>query len=196
MSKPSLFSAVVVRCDFLKPQEPSVLHLSQHRTQNAAARALSRALGAAFTGNRATTYAGIVTPEGAALSLRQAQGKEPGTMYEYAAQALRSVLPSADAPCVISNRAPRDVLSWHDLTAAERAEFDYLDTEQRQEEAQFVRYCGVTYDLGEFMSLHSTAAGNLNFKGWHGYHADSFSSGILVRYTRDAETVIMGRFYA
>lgn len=95
-----------------------------------------------------------------------------------------------------TNHTAREPLRWYDLTPKERAEFDYLDTEQRQDDAQFVRYRGATYDLGEFTLLHSTALGP-RYKGWTGQHSDSAFSGILLRWVqRDGEwLVVMGNYY-
>jgi hypothetical protein len=95
---------------------------------------------------------------------------------------------------VKTNNRPRDILTWHDLSAAERAEFDYLDSPDRQDEAQFIRYRGVAYDLGEFTSLRVT--GTPEFQSWHGVHADSYFSGVLVRFVNQCEQVIMGTFYS
>jgi hypothetical protein len=52
-----------------------------------------------------------------------------------------------------TNNVPRDVLCWWDLTKKEQAEFDYLDSEGRQNEAQFFRYKKWVYDLGEFVRV-------------------------------------------
>jgi hypothetical protein len=99
-----------------------------------------------------------------------------------------------------TNRIPRDVLRWHDLTPKERAEFDYLDTEERQDEASFMRYRNWTYDLGEFMRCpadSSPAPDSLGFSGWDGYHSDSYFSGILIRYPdSDCEQVIAATYYS
>lgn len=94
-----------------------------------------------------------------------------------------------------TNNIPRDVLGWHDLTARERAEFDYLDTDQRRDDAQFIRYRDVAYDLGEFTSLSVT--GTPEFKPWDGVHADSHFSGVLIRYYgRNFEQVVCATFSA
>ena len=88
---------------------------------------------------------------------------------------------------IITNNVPRFTLDWSDLTDKERAEFTYLDTEQRQLDALFMRYKGWTYDLGEFMG---TA-----LAGWDGIAVDTFFSGVLVRFV-DSESVIVGRVYS
>ena len=46
-----------------------------------------------------------------------------------------------------TNGQPRPVLSWHDLTLAERAELDYRGPDDG---AMFARYRGAIYDLSDF----------------------------------------------
>ena len=99
---------------------------------------------------------------------------------------------------IITNRVPRDVVEAYELTPAERKDFDYLDwaaIERGEDSASFFRYQGEIYDLGEFM----TTGGLPEFsplRQWHGYHSDSFFSGVLVRYVDDCERVVIGRFYS
>lgn len=97
---------------------------------------------------------------------------------------------------IITNNVPRNVLQWHELTEKEKKEFDYLDTQERQEEASFVRYRGWVYDLGEFMRVEPPIAPHAQREGlekWDGYFSDSFFSAVLVRYVvDDYEQVVMG----
>ena len=95
------------------------------------------------------------------------------------------------ATTIVSNRQARDVLYWHDLTAKEQAQFDYLDTEQAQEDATFFRYKGATYNLGEFMRTNSP-----ELKAWDGIATDSYFSGTLVKMVDHGEGVIVGRCYS
>ncbi len=87
-----------------------------------------------------------------------------------------------------TNNQPRDILSWYDLTPAERKEFDYLE----EGEGSFFRYKGWVYYLGEFMRLdHTDIPGD-----WHGCASDSYFSGVLVRCTSDCEQVIVGQYFS
>jgi hypothetical protein len=105
---------------------------------------------------------------------------------------------------VHTNNVPREIIYAHELSAEDRAEFDYLDWEaiERGEDTRdFFRYKGELYDLADFMT---TAPGPFNyglpkeFNDWDGYQSDSFFSGILVRYARDesgnldADFVVVG----
>ena len=78
---------------------------------------------------------------------------------------------------VTTNNIPRDVLYGFELTARERAEFDYYSTEEEFNSAQFFRYKGEVYDLGEFEVT--------TIPGWDGQQVDSFFSAIVIRYTDD-----------
>lgn len=97
---------------------------------------------------------------------------------------------------IITNHRPRELLRWYDLTDKERAEFDYIDTEQRQEEAEFVRYRGATYDLHDMERGLGMAKMPPQFSGWDNYASDSFFSGILIRWVDQGERVIMARYFS
>ena len=93
---------------------------------------------------------------------------------------------------VITNNHHRDVVDAWELTAEERAEFDYLDwqaIEEGRDSASFFRYRGELHDIGEF-SVWTTRPDEL--AAWDGYRADSFFSAIVVRYVDDNERVIVG----
>jgi len=91
---------------------------------------------------------------------------------------------------IICNNKPRHVLTWHDLTESERAEFDYLSDNDRELDASFARYRGWVYDLGEFMKTPD------ELKPFHRYASDSFFSGTLCRFVNHGDSVIMGRYYS
>lgn len=96
-----------------------------------------------------------------------------------------------------TNNHPRPVLYWHELTERERAEFDYLDSQDAQDSAQFFRYRGAAYDLGEFQHIGRNIAPHPQRPEWErfdGYRSDSFFSGLLVRFIDGAESVIVARY--
>lgn len=98
---------------------------------------------------------------------------------------------------IVTNNVPRDVVDAWELTADERAEFDYLDwdaIEAGEDSASFVRYKGELVDLGEFVVWDNPASPTRD--NWDGIRSDSFFSGLLVRYVEDFERVIVGRFYS
>ncbi len=92
-----------------------------------------------------------------------------------------------------TNNVPRDVVEAHELTEAERAEFDYLDwpaIEDGRGSASFFRYKGEVYDLGEFEVWDNPASPTR--QNWDGFRSDSFFSAIVVRYVEDYERVVVG----
>lgn len=101
----------------------------------------------------------------------------------------------SDELTIITNNVPRDVLDASELTKSEQAEFDYLDwaaLEAGRDSRSFVRYKGVTYDLGDVEHTGNLTA----FREWDGFVSDSFFSGVLFRYVDDFERIVVGRYYS
>jgi len=97
---------------------------------------------------------------------------------------------------IICNNVPRDIVDSWELTADERADFDYYDwskLEAGEESASFIRYKGETYDLGDFEVWSNPSS---PMSGWDGMRSDSFFSGILFRYVNDFEQVVVGRYFS
>lgn len=97
-----------------------------------------------------------------------------------------------------TNNVPRPVVEAYELTPAERSEFDYLDwdaIEQGNDSRSFFRYRGSLYDLSDFETTSGLGAPEA-FRGWDGYQSDSFFSGLVVRYCRDWEYVIVGTYFS
>lgn len=94
------------------------------------------------------------------------------------------------------NNIPRLIIDAYQLTAKERAEFDYLDwqaIDNGDDSASFFRYKGSLYHLEDAMCIRPKELPSDSFlKGWDGYYGDSFFSGVLVRYTKDIEQVVVG----
>lgn len=96
---------------------------------------------------------------------------------------------------IITNNKPRHIIYGFELSNKEKEQFDYLDN---IDECSFFRYKGEIYDMGEFMRIARGQAPHPlrpGWERWHGYSSDSYSSGVLVRYTSDYESVIVGRYY-
>lgn len=97
---------------------------------------------------------------------------------------------------IITNNKPRFIIYGFELSDKEKEQFDYLDN---IDECSFFRYKGEIYDLGEFMRIDQSIAPHAQRPGWEnwqGYSSDSFFSGVLVRYTSDHESVIVGRYFS
>jgi len=94
---------------------------------------------------------------------------------------------------ITTNNVPRDVIHACELTAEERAQFDYLDwdaIEDGRNSASFFRYRGELHDLGEFQRWDNPASPTRG--NWDGFRSDSFFSGLVVRYCDDCERVVVG----
>ena len=77
-------------------------------------------------------------------------------------------------------------MSAHELSPAELKEFDYLG----EDEGTFFRYRGNVYDLGEFMRTL-----NEELKGWDGFAADTYFSGVAVKLSEDGDQVKVASCY-
>ena len=91
---------------------------------------------------------------------------------------------------IITDNKPRNLLTWEELTTKEQQKFDddYADGPNWDDDYEFVRYKGEVYCLSDFVIVPSVT-------NWDGVITDTFFSGILVKFTPDAEAVIMGRYY-
>lgn len=101
------------------------------------------------------------------------------------------------APITIkTNNVPRDVYSLCQLTDKEqdkiRKQFDFY-TEEELEEQSFFKYQGYWYALSDFLGVENDGT----FKGWHGYHSDSYFSGQLIKIVDEfmgEPRIVCGRF--
>ena len=91
---------------------------------------------------------------------------------------------------VISNYQERDIIGWQALTEEERAEYDWRETEEQQQEFEGFRYRGYAYDLADFTRV---SPGSIEAQaGWQGVKGDSFFSGVLVAYNEYGDGIIAG----
>ena len=86
----------------------------------------------------------------------------------------------------------KELLNWWDLTTKEQADFDWLDDEEKQIGASFVKRRGRVYCLDEIMTIDRSA--HLAASGWDGVKAVSFYSGIVVKLSRDGDRYKIGYF--
>lgn len=99
-----------------------------------------------------------------------------------------------------TNNVPRPILNAWDLTEKEKAEFDYIEFGEDCFN-QFFRYKGEVYDLGEFVRIEEYAkrsnpwthtTDDKDLLKWQGIQTDTYFSGIVIKYTDDYESVIVG----
>jgi hypothetical protein len=97
---------------------------------------------------------------------------------------------------VITNNVSRPIIDGYQLTADERAEFDYLNWEaidEGRDSADFFRYRGSLYDLGEFTADYGITKGaGLPYLRWDGYMSTSAFSAVVVRYDDNYDRVTVG----
>lgn len=90
---------------------------------------------------------------------------------------------------VVTNSVPRPLLYWNELTESERAEFDY----ESAQDSVFVRYKGITYDIGDFMRITDNSPFGSK---WHAYSSETFFSGVVVHLCDDHESVVIGSYFS
>lgn len=78
---------------------------------------------------------------------------------------------------VTTNNKPRPLLSWFDLPESERADFDYIEEDERYSYRLF-QYRGSFYDYYEFQ----TAGNDVKALGFDGVQGQSYFDAIAVRY--------------
>ena len=94
---------------------------------------------------------------------------------------------------IITNNRARPIIYGFELSEKEKREFDYMSD---IDSASFFRYKNTVYDLGEFQRVTDTMGNCHGFDGWQGYYGDSFFSGIVIKYTDEFESVVVGRWYS
>jgi len=71
-------------------------------------------------------------------------------------------------------------------------QFDWMDEDQVDD--GFICYRGTWYHAGEFMRIVGNP--DKEFSKYHGYHSDSFFSGVLVKLSDDGEAYQIATYYA
>jgi hypothetical protein len=92
---------------------------------------------------------------------------------------------------IVTNNKPRPVLNYWELP--ENFQKEYFDY---QDEAFFI-YKNWCYMLCDFMRIRVESLWDpVEFKDWHGYHSDSFFSGILVKFQDNSESIICATYFS
>jgi hypothetical protein len=103
---------------------------------------------------------------------------------------------------VVTNGQPRDIIYGWQLTATERKEFDYHDwiaIDSGGGSASFFRYKGQLYDLGEFTGDFGITKGSglpEHLSKWDGYMSLHAFAAMLIKYTDNDDSVIVGHIYS
>lgn len=91
-----------------------------------------------------------------------------------------------------TNHQFRSLIYGYQLTDKEKAEFEYIPVEDIDNHG-FFRYKRRVYDLWEAVRCSDESLKN---KGWQGYVADGFFSGIVIRLSKDGERVKIGQYFS
>ena len=90
---------------------------------------------------------------------------------------------------IITNRQPRLLMDFDELPDKEKSYWESLLSDPREQ--SYVKYKNSFYIMGDFMRTSHFG------EYWHGYHSDSFYSGILVHLCDDSpDHVVMGTYYS
>lgn len=96
---------------------------------------------------------------------------------------------------VITNNHARMLLMWAELPEGiGESEFDYVEDGDRHE-PRFFNYRGAWYDAFEFEYIFDQYCYAPLRDKWAAVQTDSFFSGIVIRWHRCPESVIVGRYY-
>ena len=101
-----------------------------------------------------------------------------------------------------TNNIPRLVIDAYELSAEERAEFDYINwdaVDDGSDSPTFFRFKGRLYDLGEFSADYGITRGAglpPHLSDWHGYMSETFFSAIVIRYVDDFDRVVVGEVFS
>lgn len=100
----------------------------------------------------------------------------------------------SDGTVVKTNLQPRPVISWYDLTDAEKKELDHYDDCDRQAGFNGFRFKGNVWDFDEFSRVQHEGA--LDKAGWGGVAGQSAFHGVVIAISKDMETVVVGQVFS
>ena len=93
-----------------------------------------------------------------------------------------------------TNHQERELLSLHELPLGRQSQvqddFDWLSADEF--DYGFFTYKGRVHHISEYMRIENHP--DADFSSWHGYEADSYFSGTVVRLSDDGETVVVGSY--
>ena len=97
---------------------------------------------------------------------------------------------------ITTNNKERELLSYWQLSKRELKDFNYIERMEEDGIGRFFRYRGDCYDVSEFdIVQHTQFYKEGACENWHGYQSDTYFSGVLIRYSGDFESVIVGRYF-
>ena len=96
---------------------------------------------------------------------------------------------------IVTNNHARMLLMWAELPEGiGESEFDYVDDADRYE-PRFFNYRGAWYDAFEFEYISDQPCYAPLRGKWTAVQSDSYFSGVVIRWHREFESVIVGRYF-
>ena len=95
---------------------------------------------------------------------------------------------------VITNNKPRMLLMWAELPPrVGDSEFYYVEDGDRHE-PRFFRYRGAWYDAFEFEYIYNQPCYASLRDKWVAVQTTSYFTGVVIRWHREFESVVVGRY--
>jgi len=94
-----------------------------------------------------------------------------------------------------TNYRYRDLLCFEDLPEKVKSDFDYFKKDDGSS-PRFVKYRGVYYDTFEHECVYKDSPFSSHKVKWQGYASDTYFSGTLIKYDKDYERVMVGRYFS
>ena len=96
---------------------------------------------------------------------------------------------------IVTNNHARMLLMWAELPEGiGESEFDYVDDADRYE-PRFFNYRGVWYDAFEFEYIYDQPCYAPLCGKWVAVQTTSYFTGVVIRWHREFEFVIVGRYF-
>ena len=98
---------------------------------------------------------------------------------------------------VITNNKPRMLLMWAELPEGiGESEFGYVEDDADRYEPRFFNYRGVWYDIFEFEYISDQPCFAALRRGkWTLVQTTSYFTGVVIRWHRYFDSVIVGRYF-
>ena len=90
---------------------------------------------------------------------------------------------------IYGNNQPHPLINWSDLSKKEQENFDYLDTEEKQDSFLGFRYKNWVYFLGDFEYAPKNSW--MELYGFTSGLAQSAFSGILIKFVEDNDDSVL-----
>lgn len=96
-----------------------------------------------------------------------------------------------DKVTIVTNHHFRDFLYYNELPENLKEDVSWIADSEEQVFERIAVYKGNAYPLSEFTRINNIPA----FEGWHGYIADTFFSGVLIKISEDGDFYQIGFYF-